>query len=246
MPAHHVRRPPIREHRPEFRERRVHVYEAGDGREGHIAPHLLVVMHGVGGEHDRPGRRPHHHHGLSRGVTADPEHIDPRRHLIVVFEQDRPSVADHPGQRLKLGLLNRVPEQRMARVRAGPEFGLRAGHDDLRLIEVTQVADVIVVRVSDDHLRRVGALNAQVCQGVPRIDVHGPAAGPACLTAEPGVDDNGAGVAPDNPEEIVHLHGAVGLTVGVVVEEYVTAGRRPGAVPDDQHLMLATRHGLTI
>jgi hypothetical protein len=32
----------------------------------------------------------------------------------------------------------------------------------------------------------------------------------------------------------------------VVVEEYVAAGRRPGAVADDQHLMLAARHGPTI
>ena len=57
---------------------------------------------------------------------------------------------------------------------------------------MTQVSDVIVVRVSDDHLRRVGALDAQLSQGFPRIDQHRPAAGPAGVTAEPGVDDNGA------------------------------------------------------
>ena len=232
--------------RLQLRERRVHVDEAGDGREGHVALHLLVVMHGVGGEHDRPRGRLHHDHGLPGGVTAHPEHLDPRRHVIVVLEQDRPPFADHIGQRLKLRLLNRVPEKNVARVGAGPEFGLRAGHHDLGLIEVTQVADVIVVRVSDDHPRRAGALDAQLGQGVPRIDQHRPAAGPARVAAEPGVDDNRAAVAPDNPEEVVHLHGAVRLAVGVVVEEYVAAGRRPGAVADDQHLMLAARHGPTI
>ena len=74
---------------------------------------------------------------------------------------------DDLGEVVELGLLDRVVEQRLAPVRSAPELDLARGHVDPRLREQPEVADVVVVRMGDHHVRCRRRVNGSNCKYQP-------------------------------------------------------------------------------
>ena len=101
-------------------------------------------------------------------------------------------------------------------LRAAPELELALVHDELRIRERAQVADVVVVEVRDDDLGDRLRRDAEPRQ---RLDRRRQARAPAALAdgaVEAGVDEHRALAVPaQHVEEVVHAERCVGLAEGL-------------------------------
>src|SRR6185312_17461989 len=113
-----------------------------------------------------------------------------------------PATVDDRGQFSQLGILHRVGKLDVATAPAGPEVDLGASHHNLRSVEVPQISDVVVVRVGDDHRRRVGGIDGQRGEGLFRLYERGSVAVRAARPTESRVHHDGARVVADQPEEV--------------------------------------------
>ena len=88
----------------------VHVREAGHDGERPVLLQLLVVVHRVGGQHDRSGRGGHGDDGLAGGVPADLDQLDAGRYLAGPAGQGQLPGRAQLAQAVKLAGLGGVRE----------------------------------------------------------------------------------------------------------------------------------------
>jgi hypothetical protein len=214
----------------------VHGGQVGDDRERAVALHLLVEVHGVGGEHDRVCRRWHRDDHLAWSVAADLDELGTVVQRVLTLDEGEPPLrvrALEVGDLVSLGVRD---ELAAAGHRGGPEVVFGLADDDLSLRELMQVAGVVPVGVGDhDRVdgRRVDADRRQ------RVGWRGPPGAAAAVPGsggEAGVDEGGSRAVANHPEVVVHLDLSVWLTVEVIVKEVLRAGGSPGAVADREHL----------
>ena len=105
--------------------------------------------------------------------------------------------------------------------------------DELRVREVPEVADVVVVKVGEDDLARSTGSPpraARARRSGSQRHVRPRRSPTAAIEAD--VDEDRPLAGSEDVEEVVHPQRRVGLAVGVVVGEALRPGRLARAVPD--------------
>ncbi len=104
--------------------------------------------------------------------------------------------------------------------------------DELGARKRGQVADVVVVEMSDDDLRDRLRRNAEPLESLDRRAQARPPATRADCGVESGVDEHRPLPIAQDVEEVVHHERGVGLAVGLVVVVAVALPRRARSVAD--------------
>ena len=143
------------------------------GREDPAGLHMLVVVAGVGGQHDPAARRRDAHALQPGGMSADVMHADARRELgrsaveVHAVLEDQLHHADHVVD------LVAVIEAAMAHVAAGREAHLRVLEVKPCGGEIEERADMVVVHVREDDVLHGRGLDAQQGQALARAAQEG-------------------------------------------------------------------------
>ena len=155
------------------------------------------------------------------------------------LKRDRVARGAPLAQQAELGWLGLGGEVGARGERGGPERVLGLGHHQLRVRELTDVADVVPVGVGDHDGGNVPGVDTEPRQHLRRGGLARTAAAFARPRVEAGVDQVDPRRVLDHPEVVVQGQVGVGLTVAVEVEEHLRSGGDAVTVPDRQDLALA-------
>ncbi len=240
---------------PQRRVAAVHVGEVAEYAERPLALEFVVVVDGVGRQHDRTVLAGHLEHQLAGRVTAHPHRRDTRRHLRAVLDQLDPLLGRGAAQLLdpvrvcvggELGALG----DRVGR----PELELGAGHGHPRIGKQVEIANVVVVDVADHQQIDRGGVDPQTRQCI-RWSAQAPTPHPfAPLGLKATVQHDrrrpGSVQRLEDPEVIAHVERPVGLAVGGPPVVGVAEGRLTLGVVHRQHAVgrrslghVTRRHG---
>ncbi len=197
-------------------------------------------MRRVGGEHDPADPRVDADDLEPAGVAADPVQGQPRGQFRIAVVEGDPAVehaVDHLGDVLGL---EGVADRRLGHVAPGREGHLGVLQVEARLREGGEAADMVVVQVGDDHVRRRAGVDADRREAVGDRPQQLAVALLGIGRGEAGVDHPASVGADHGPDEIVHRHRPV---VGIAADEHLGAPADPCRVAHGVDCIVGKRHG---
>src|SRR5690554_50281 len=215
----------------------VHLRQVGDEGEWQVLLVLLVVVHRVGCEQHVPIRCRDSHDGLPRGVPTDLHDLDALGEREGTLERAHAALLVGRAEGVDLLLLRRPAELGPLAHLAHPEIELRLRDHDLGIREKVEIADVVVVRMRDHERDGRGRVDAECLVDRGKVLDEGAVAVGAARRRETRIDEDRPLSVPDDPDEVVHVDGSVGLPVDLVIEEHLGAVPPTGAVLDDDELV---------
>ena len=197
-----------------------HAGEVVEDGERALLVHLLEHVHGVGGEDHPAAGGVDAQDGLPPRVSADQQVLEPRRQRGVAFVEHHALRVDEIDQRLDiLGMIGGA-EGRVRHVAPGDVDHLLVLDVEARLGIVLQRADMIEMRVRQDHVGLAGRLDADPRQGLagPAYEVVLSTHALRLALRHAGIDDPRPASAPERVREEVE---ALDHLIAVAAEEHV-------------------------
>ena len=232
----------------EFQQRvvaRKHVGHVVHDGKRRLQAHVVVIVAGVGRQHHPAARGMHAHRLQALRMAADMQQFQAGRDFVVAMVEGHALVVDAAHHVDHVLHRIRVAQHVEAHIAAAGVMQLAFLQMQAGVGQLSDIARVVVVQVRHDDVPDVGGRNAQLLQGVDRATQELAAAGPGGGLVEAGVDEIDAAAVTDDPDEIIHRHGAV-MRVRRRSDEILGPAARDRRIAQGIDFVVGQRHAIPL